>query len=89
METAPTEPSSSVATGDSDASDTSGKANSGTCHICGGALRRGNVKLARQCPVCKTRFHFSDCGKRRSNAGYAGPYDACPKVRRDFLFALP
>ena len=76
------EPSASVATGGSDWTDCSGKdPASGTCHVCGGSLRRGNVNLARQCPSCKTRYHASDCGKRRSNAGYTKAYDSCPKVR--------
>ena len=49
--------------------------------MCGGSLKRGNVNLARKCLKCKTRYHASDCGKRRSNAGYAEAYDQCPKVR--------
>jgi hypothetical protein len=87
MGSAPEEPSSSVATGGSDETGVSGKGTSGTCHVCGGALRRGNVSLARQCVTCKTRYHASDCGKRRSNAGYGKPYDVCPKVRRAFRLA--
>jgi hypothetical protein len=89
MGSAPEEPSSSVATGGSDETGVSGKGTSGTCHVCGGALRRGNVSLARQCVTCKTRYHASDCGKRRSNAGYGKPYDVCPKVRRAFRLARP
>jgi hypothetical protein len=87
MGSAPEEPSSSVATGGSDETGVSGKGTSGTCHVCGGALRRGNPSLARQCVTCKTGYHASDCGKRRSNAGYGKPYDVCPKVRRAFRLA--
>ena len=89
MGSAPEEPSSSVATGGSDETGVSGKGTSGTCHVCGGALRRGNPSLARQCVTCKTGYHASDCGKRRSNAGYGKPYDVCPKVRRAFRLARP
>ncbi len=82
MDLAPAQPSTSVATGGSDRTDGSGKdPASGTCHVCGGSLKRGNVNLARKCLTCKTRYHATDCGKRRSNAGYAEAYDQCPKVR--------
>ena len=53
----------------------------GTCHKCGGSLRRGNTALARQCPGCATRYHASDCGSRLALSGYTGSSDVCPKVR--------
>lgn len=88
MPRSPAGPSGSVLTGGSDASDSSGGTASGTCHVCGGSLRRGKQDLARRCGECKTRFHANDCGKRRSNAGYLDSYEQCPKVREQGVLRL-
>lgn len=55
----------------------------GTCHKCGGSLRRGRKEIARLCKKCGTRFHSIDCGNRLQISGYPpGMSEQCPKVRR-------
>ena len=54
----------------------------GTCHKCGGSLRRGRKEIASLCKTCGTRFHSIDCGNRLQIAGYPGMSEKCPKVRR-------
>lgn len=54
----------------------------GTCHKCGGSLRRGRKEIASLCKTCGTRFHSIDCGNRLQISGYPGMSEQCPKVRR-------
>jgi Zn finger protein HypA/HybF involved in hydrogenase expression len=54
----------------------------GTCHKCGGSLRRGRKEIASLCKTCGTRFHSIDCGNRLQISGYPGMSEHCPKVRR-------
>ena len=54
------------------------KAAKGSCHCCGGMLKR-NPDFAKVCGTCGARFHTYDCGNRRSEAGFTN-FDQCPRV---------
>jgi len=45
------------------------KAAKGSCHCCGGMLKR-NPDFAKVCGTCGARFHTYDCGNRRGDAGF-------------------
>ena len=54
------------------------KAAKGSCHCCGGMLKR-NPDFAKVCGTCGARFHTYDCGRRRGNAGFRD-FSECLRV---------
>ena len=54
------------------------KAAKGSCHCCGGMLKR-NPDFAKVCGTCGARFHTYDCGNRRGNAGFRD-FSECLRV---------
>ena len=54
------------------------KAAKGSCHCCGGMLKR-NPDFAKLCGTCGARFHAYDCGNRRGEAGFRD-FTQCPRV---------
>jgi len=54
------------------------KAAKGSCHCCGGMLKR-NPDFAKVCGTCGARFHTYDCGNRRGDAGFRD-FSECLRV---------
>lgn len=54
------------------------KAAKGSCHCCGGMLKR-NPDFAKVCGTCGARFHTYDCGNRRGDAGFRD-FSKCLRV---------
>ena len=54
------------------------KAARGSCHCCGGMLKR-NPDFAKVCGTCGARFHTYDCGNRRGDAGFRD-FSKCLRV---------
>ena len=54
------------------------KAAKGSCHCCGGMLKR-NPDFAKVCGTCGARFHTYDCGNRRGDVGFRD-FSKCLRV---------